>query len=310
MLLSLNARCRGFEHIKADKPVQDSAFSGSDNSAFTSTDNFVFSGPAKNFAYAFVADGHGGEKYIRSDKGSQLACFSAANIIANLKKDFLAEVKRLSNEPVRRKRLVEENLKLICSKLCLDWKNRVKQNFVSNPLTEDELKLCENAKLLLPIPDDDIPVLYGSTLLLTFYFEQLNFWFALQIGDGKCVAINKENECFYPIEDDEEQGFGVTKSLCSKNAADDFRFGYGFEPISSIFVMSDGMTDSFDSEKLPAFLLNIQNNALNDIENTQKELESFLPTLSEQGSGDDISIAAIFHKENEGNLFNKILNKK
>lgn len=294
MLITLNARCRGFEHLKTDKPVQDSAFSGT----------------SKNFGYAFVADGHGGEKYIRSDVGSSYACYSAANIIANLKKDFLAELKRLSNEPNKRKRLVEENLKLVCSKLCLDWQTKVKQHFISNPLTEDEMKLCENAKLLLPIEEDDVPVLYGTTLLVTFYFEQPNFWFALQIGDGKCVAIDNDNNSFYPIAEDEEQGFGITKSLCSKNASEDFRYAYGFEPIKSLFVMSDGMTDSFDIEKLPAFLLNIQNNAIEDLEKTQTELESFLPTLSEQGSGDDISIAAIFHKENENTLLNKILNKK
>ena len=294
MLITLNARCQGFEHIKTDKPVQDSSFSGT----------------SKSFGYAFVADGHGGEKYIRSDVGSSYACYSAANIIANLKKDFLAELKRLSNEPVKRKRLVEENLKLICSKLCLDWQAKVKQHFISNPLTEEEMKLCENAKLLLPIEDIDIPVLYGTTLLVTVYFEQPNFWFALQIGDGKCVAFDQENNWFYPIPEDEEQGFGVTKSLCSKKAPEDFRVAYGFEPIKSLFVMSDGMTDSFDSEKLPEFLLNIQNNAILDIEKTKSELKAFLPTLSKQGSGDDISIAGIFHKENENILLNKILNKK
>ena len=85
--------------------------------------------------------------------------------------------------------------------------------------------------------------------------------------------------------------------MCSKDAATEFRFAYGFEKINGISVMSDGMTDSFDTSKLPDFILNLKNNTVNDGEKTQSELQDFLPVLSEQGSGDDISIAAIFSKK-------------
>ena len=61
--------------------------------------------------------------------------------------------------------------------------------------------------------------------------------------------------------------------------------------------MSDGMSDSFDICKLPGFILNLKNNTVNDSEKTLSELQGFLPVLSEQGSGDDISIAGIFQKK-------------
>ena len=60
--------------------------------------------------------------------------------------------------------------------------------------------------------------------------------------------------------------------------------------------MSDGLADSFDSEKLPSFLLNINDNIVIDSEKTSNELKEFMPKLSEQGSGDDISLAGIFTK--------------
>ena len=61
--------------------------------------------------------------------------------------------------------------------------------------------------------------------------------------------------------------------------------------------MSDGLTDSFDAAKLPDFILNLKTNTVEDCKNTVSELKAFLPVLSEQGSGDDISISAIFSKK-------------
>ena len=61
--------------------------------------------------------------------------------------------------------------------------------------------------------------------------------------------------------------------------------------------MSDGLTDSFDAAKLPDFILNLKTNTVEDSKNTVSELKDFLPVLSEQGSGDDISISAIFSKK-------------
>ena len=315
MLVTLDARCRGNEHIKTDKPLQD----------------FSFSTVQKHIGYAFVADGHGGDKYIRSDKGAEFACWCAAKTIVNIRKEFLDEIKRLTSENKLQKRnyLVAQNLKLMCSKLPSEWCDKVKEHFQTMPLSEEEKKLCENAKISLPLKNDDIPTLYGTTLLLAVYFERQNFWFSLQIGDGRsyvmpgntpatfftgkseesdCQEIKCDGNALSPIPEDEEQGFGVTKSLCSKNASVHFRYAFGFEKIAGIAVMSDGLTDSFDTEKLPDFLLSIQKNAVADAENAKRELEAFLPKLSEQGSGDDISIAGIFVKEEESKVKN-ILNK-
>ena len=281
MLVALDARSQGSEHIKQNKPLQD----------------YSYSYTTKNIALVFVADGHGGEKYIRSDKGANIACNSAAEVLTRIINDFLIEIHRHNNNSIKRNHFVEENLKLICSKISLEWHKKVLEHFNKNPLSDNEKKMCEDAKISLPVSDESVSVLYGSTLLAGFFYKPYNFWFALQIGDGKCALIKCDNNVTYPIKEDEEQGFGVTKSLCKKNASEDFRFAFGFEQIEGLVVMTDGMTDSFSLDKLPEFLVNIKNNALKDVEQTKKELLDFLPTLSEQGSGDDVSLAAFFFKD-------------
>ena len=66
--------------------------------------------------------------------------------------------------------------------------------------------------------DECIYQIYGSTLLASVYFEKYNFWFSIQIGDGKTIAFKSDNSVFYPIPEDDDMGFGVTASLCSNNA--------------------------------------------------------------------------------------------
>ncbi|MGN0740423.1 MAG: protein phosphatase 2C domain-containing protein [Treponema sp.] len=277
MLITMAERCTGSSHIKQSKPLQDYAAVTSDR--------------LKSYAYALVADGHGGDKYIRSAKGAELAVRCAVNSINGILKEILRDVTK------KKINLVEKNLKLICIKTSLFWKDAVIADYKANPLTEEEKKFCESENIELPAADEDIPVFYGSTLLAAVYLEHLDFWFAIQIGDGKCAVIKNDGSIIFPEElENEKLGFGVTTSLCNKDAANEFRYAYGFEKIAGITVMSDGLADSFDTEKLPDFLCNVRNNIIVDFEKTVTELKSFLPKLSEQGSGDDVSIAGIFSK--------------
>ncbi len=277
MLITLAERCIGTAHIKQNKPLQDFAAATSDR--------------LRSYAYALVADGHGGEKYIRSGKGAEIAVHCAVDSINGVLKEILWDVGK------KKKNLIEKNLKLICIKTSLKWKDVVIKHYSENPLFKEETEVLESLNIKQPLEEEDITTLYGSTLLAAVYIEHLNFWFTIQIGDGKCAVIKKDNSVVFPEElENEKLGFGVTTSLCNKDAANEFRFAYGFERINGITVMSDGLADSFDSEKLPSFLLNINDNIVIDSEKTSNELKEFMPKLSEQGSGDDISLAGIFTK--------------
>ena len=286
MLVTLDARCRGSEHVKSGKPLQDYSCSTIDS--------------RKTYAYALVADGHGGEKYFRSAEGSRFAVWCTVDALNKVLKELVSYIKK-NDLPV-----IDKTLKNLCSRILILWREKVKSHFYENPLTDEEKELCWDLKIDIPLAEEKIFTLYGSTLLASVYFANYGFWFSLQIGDGKTVIIRNDNSVFYPIPEDDEMGFGVTASLCGKNALEKFRYNYGFEKLNSIFVMSDGLADSFDAKKLPNFLMSIKDNALLDDQKTKDELAAFLPRLSEQGSGDDISIAGIFEKENESmvkNLF-------
>lgn len=289
MLVALDARSRGYSHLKDDKPCQDSC------EAFA--DNYI--------GLAIVADGHGGDKYIRSDVGSHEAVFRSKIFAYKMVKGNLETFIKKKD-----KKSIESNLELLKGHIIREWRESVANHYTLHGLSEKERSLCDKAKIALPVDETEIPALYGTTLLICGYIEKYQFWFALQIGDGKTVLIREDNSVFSPPElENEKLGFGVTTSLCSQNAGIEFRSAFGFEKLNGIFVMSDGMTDSFDTEKLPDFLLSIKDNAIADVEKTKQELTEYLPKLSEQGSGDDISIAGIFVKEDESSL-KKILGRR
>lgn len=284
--LFLNQSVQGASHKRDDKPLQDFSISGSaefSNSFLQKT----------RVVYAIVADGHGGAKYFRSARGSQLACVLCENSIQQLFNEKVIDV-------------IDENkirnvLSHFCNRLILKWRDTVIKDFKQNELSENEKIICDKEKINYNnISDDDIPTFYGSTLLAVVCVQN-KFWFAIQLGDGKCVGINYDETIFYPIEDfypEEEDGkfiCGRTASLCNKDASSSFKISYGFEKkILGLACMTDGVADSFSTEKLPDFILKIRANALDNLEKTKEELASFLPELSKKGSMDDVSISALF----------------
>lgn len=78
MLITLAERCIGTAHIKQNKPLQDYAAATSDR--------------LRSYAYALVADGHGGDKYIRSGKGAEIAVHCAVDSINGVLKEILWDV--------------------------------------------------------------------------------------------------------------------------------------------------------------------------------------------------------------------------
>ena len=80
MLIALNAQCQGSEHIKTGRPCQD----------FTR----AMTNHLSTYAYALVADGHGGEKYFRSAEGSRIAVLSAVEEMYKVLKELLFHIKK------------------------------------------------------------------------------------------------------------------------------------------------------------------------------------------------------------------------
>ena len=291
----------GASHLRDGKPLQDSA-------------KVLLK---KGYAVFSVADGHGGERYFRSDVGSRLAVEIA-------EKQFFVLLRKIAGLRGKQGAINwDATISALEQNIVADWKDAVQKHFAEHPFSDEEKQLCTSLKIQLEsfaanhenmensvasahterTAENAIERLYGTTLISCLYIpsltlteiEKSSLWIAIQIGDGACLAKKAGGEIFCPIEEDKNLGFGMTTSLCSSNAAKDFRHAFGFEKLYFICACTDGVQDSFTPDGLRHFVQDIHNNIKTyGAEREQQELEDFFPRLSEQGSGDDVSFAGIF----------------
>ena len=214
-----------------------------------------------------IADGHGSDYHFRSDRGSRFAVEAALHCIKemiNLNKDTL-------NNPNSALEELEKSIIAL-------WYEKITENVRGDPLS------------------DDVFIPYGTTLLAAAMTEQ--YWFALQIGDGKCVCFEKDDSIVQPVPWDEKCFLNRTTSLCDENAKNLFRHYYSESLPHAVFLGSDGIDDSFpiknNEEHLALFYKSVYNNFLNEgMHDGGLQLRDMLPLLTKKGSGDDVSIAGI-----------------
>jgi len=277
-LIKFAVKAQGISHIEKDIPCQDSA-------------NSVL-GLNNTIGIACVADGHGGNKYFRSDRGSNFAVNIALPSLADFygsvtrKRSVLFADSKAVNEGIKNIDM-QSKLKQLEANIIYKWRNAVIEDLKNNPLTEVETGICNDNN----IPPDD-PVMYGTTLLAAFVSDCL--WFVLHIGDGLCVVLENEDKIYCPIQEDERLAFGRTTSLCDNDSINNFRESYGFSPIMGLTVATDGMADSFEPDKYLQFNKELYDKFSHFPVRTEAELKEFLPEISGRGSRDDISIAGIF----------------
>jgi serine/threonine protein phosphatase PrpC len=262
-LIKFALKAQGLSHIEKDVPCQDSAD--------------AVLGHNNTTGIACAADGHGGNKYFRSGRGSNFA----VNIALRSLNDFYSSItKKAIND-------MQSKLKQLEANIIYKWRNAVMDDLKNNPLTEVETEVCNENNI-----QSDDPVIYGTTLLAALVSDCL--WFAIHIGDGLCVVLENEERIYSPIHEDERLAFGRTTSLCDNDSINNFRESYGFSRIIGITVATDGMTDSFESDKYLRFNKELYDKFSLFPVRAETELKDFIPKLSERGSRDDISIAGIF----------------
>jgi len=249
MVNTFNISCIGASHLKNNIPCQD----------------YSASWKSGKSAIIAVADGHGSEEYIHSDRGARFAVESALICIKELIKK---KPDKLFNPDI--------DLKTLEKSIIAEWYNKVAND------THEEI--------------DDIFVSYGTTLLAAAMTE--HYWFAIQIGDGKCVVINDDNSITQPVPWDDKCFLNVTTSLCDHNAHDLFRHYYSEKLPSAVFLGSDGIDDSFpigkNEEHLAIFYRNVfEKITVDGINKGLDSIKEVLPLLSQKGSGDDVSAAGI-----------------
>lgn len=262
---------QGASHIKKNRECQDASKS------------FC----CKDYSIAVVCDGHGGDDYIRSAVGSEKASQIAIDNI----KEFITHV----NEE-NLKRHFDEFIRPLQSSIISMWQSEIRNHWESNPITEEEKsRLSEKAKKRYFI-NNNINSAYGTTLLAVAMTE--NYWFCFQVGDGRCVWID-QNSNFAQLKLDDKCFLNATTSLCDSDALEHFHSHYSEDIPVAVFVGSDGIDDCFKNDtQLYNFYKTISYSfGTTQTEQAVEELKDFLPRLSQKGSGDDVSIAAVMNMD-------------
>lgn len=241
----------------------------------------------KKAYFSVVCDGHGGNDYMRSNIGSELGVKVASEYIVKF-------IQKATKNMLNNDQHYGRQLRYLSEMILKNWREAVKNHLDENPFTEEEfLNISEKAKKRYTMLEQErFYSAYGTTMIAVGYTE--DYAFALHLGDGKCISVDKEGNFEQLVPWDENCFLNATTSMCDSDAINEFRCHYFKEPPAVIFIASDGVDDCFaNNEKMYHFyktlLFSISKEGFDD---SVKELEEYLPRMSAKGSGDDISISS------------------
>ena len=183
----------------------------------------------KDYAIACVADGHGSDRYIRSDRGSKFAVETSIQTISNYIDEGAFEA-GTDCEIV-----LEDILRTIIAR----WYSKIDVDLSTEPLTETELEEIGDFK------NNNIEKIYGTTLVVGVIARKIAF--GLQIGDG-AFTVHYGSEIQMPMPEDPNCVYNRTTSLCDMSAASKFRKWYSDEIPDAITVSTDGLYTTFISD--------------------------------------------------------------
>ncbi len=239
-----------------------------------------------NLSVAVICDGHGDKNCFRSALGAKFGCEIAVKKARQFQQ-------YLSNDLDYENRDFDILLHELEEDIVNLWRQSVLSDAQDNPFTEEELSpLSANVQEIYR-NHQRMEKAYGCTLIMAVIMQ--NCWYALQIGDGKCVALYDDGVYVEPIPVDEENCVGNrSTSICGSHALEDFRHYWSQIKPLAVYVSSDGIEESFDEKGLFNFYYSVTHWVQNDgIEMAERQIEDLLPKISEGGSGDDVSIAGI-----------------
>lgn len=303
---SLFHYCQGESHKSTNKPCQDCAYAES----------------TEQLSMAIVSDGHGGERYFRSQYGSEMA----VNVTKKAIRVFVENMEKSSFTPKSARSVFEEApftayssaiatehqertnahkaLTWLFSHIITQWNLAIAKHARDNELSEWENEHVEQKykdEFLTMRESDDASFekTYGCTLMA--YVQTPGYWFAFHLGDGKGVFMRIADDqlvCEQPIPWDDKCFLNKTTSLCDSDALDEFRYCYqgNGEFPRAAFLGSDGMDDSYgDGEILNNFYIQLFKIIIRKgNEFAKKELIHSLPLISKRGSKDDMSVACVY----------------
>lgn len=294
---SLNFSCQGESHISSGKVCQDYSYSK------------IYE---NGLAIAVVCDGHGGKRYFRSDVGARIAAEVTDRKIRTFVEEAaplllkglpFGQIEAISTQIEKndfaKQSEIERAFRRLAGSIIFEWDSEVKAHAATTPIKEEEKIDLEDKWINEFNSGINLGKVYGCTLIACVSTPE--FWFAFQIGDGKCFACDSDGNWSEPIPWDDRCFLNKTTSICDSGAIDEFRYCYngtGQSPVA-VILGSDGIDDSFGSEENQAnfYVQILKSIARHGIEATLTEIESTLPQLSKIGSKDDMSIGMVFDSD-------------
>jgi hypothetical protein len=271
-----SASVRGAAHVRSGLPNQDAAMAMSSRR-----------GEQGTLAIAAVADGHGSARHFRSRIGSS----HAVNLAAGLLEEFLLRM----GDPTAAS--AKEELQELQKKLVTAWRASVTADYEGNPFMKEEtdgVLESEGEESLRTVENDPI-LAYGATLLATGSLGATMVY--LQLGDGDILTVAPEGITSRPLPEDERLIANQTTSLCMPDAWNDFRalWTVPAQIPALVLLSTDGYMNSFRSERdfLQIGADYLQLLRQQGIEVIAQDLPNILFQASEEGSGDDISVALL-----------------
>lgn len=249
-----------------------------------------------------VADGHGDPTCRRSARGSVIASDVALEQLGAFARRGLALSRAQFDE------MLDDLLdpqdgrgvrRQVTDDIVAAWEGRVVADYDADPLEDIHEQLSA-------LPDEQqLKIkrkLYGTTLVAALWLP--GACLLLQEGDGNCMAIHADGNLDISLIPEDPLCVGnVTTSLSDTQAADEFRTAVvdlSVDPLAAVFVGTDGIDKSFAGDDgTNDFYVSVARDvaALGSRswrqEDFEADLSDSLDRLSELGSGDDASLAAI-----------------
>lgn len=254
----------GYSHIESNKPCQDHSQSYQDDTKIIIT----------------ACDGHGGDLYIRSDRGSKYASEAVIKVL----KDYTTEqIKFL---------LESDNLDKIKLEILCKWNSLIEEDISNESLNDDEMSHLTDEQIFRLKTNHVIA--YGTTLNAVMISS--DYVLCLQIGDGGIFMVN-ESGAYFAFDDDNDNVANITQSLCGDSAFKNLNIClYDKNDYDGILICTDGVLGPYQTYS------NFVNNLIRpvfkiineDQENRTDKLDEFMDKLGkEMGNGDDVSLSII-----------------
>jgi hypothetical protein len=239
-----------------------------------------------------LADGHGSPRHFRSQEGARLAV-EAAHEVAT---PFLSQPTLPSPISDLRDR-VERQLP---EALHRRWMERVQEHLREHPITESERDtLKQKAGREASRTIESAPLVpYGSTVLVVVVTD--GFIIYLQLGDGDLLTISSTGSIARPLPEDSRLLGNETTSLASSPDRSLFRVALQVPDDASpalILACTDGYANSYPDVPDPVAEFGSgvwQLLRTHGGDRVRASLPRWLTEISEQGSGDDITVGILW----------------